>query len=123
MGMHASVRMMVRMGSTRSTTPTTNLLPPTELISMRSPTTNGLEMNCRQCMHSHGMAESKLVKASSNQQSDVVTADNMLQMYCDPLMLCECDRSLITGAENVGLQGIAVQVATCNRLTRLMIMH
>ena len=47
MGMQASVRMMVRIGSTRSTVPTTNLLPPTELISMRSPTTKGREMNCK----------------------------------------------------------------------------
>ena len=47
MGMQESVRMMVRMGSTRSTVPTTNLLPPTELISMRSPTTKGREMNCK----------------------------------------------------------------------------
>ena len=47
MGMQESVRIMVRMGSTRSTVPTTNLLPPTELISMRSPTTKGREMNCK----------------------------------------------------------------------------
>lgn len=49
MGRHASLRMMVRMGSTRSTTPTNHLLPlPGAITSILSPTTKGREMNCTQ---------------------------------------------------------------------------
>lgn len=59
MGMQESDRMMVRMGSTRSTVPTTNLLPPTELISIRSPTTKGRDMNCNTYQH---MCDKTLVK-------------------------------------------------------------
>ena len=67
MGMQASVRMMVRIGSTRSTVPTTNLAPPTELISMRSPTTKGREMNCK-----HAQAWVAKAPAAAAQSSELI---------------------------------------------------
>lgn len=47
-GREASVRMIVRMGSTRSMTPTSTRSPPADDNSTLSPTTKGLDRNCIQ---------------------------------------------------------------------------
>lgn len=45
-GRDASVRMIVRMGSTRSMTPTSTRSPPADDSSTLSPTTKGRDKNC-----------------------------------------------------------------------------
>ena len=47
-GRDASVRMIVRMGSTRSMTPTRTRSPPADDSSTLSPTTKGRDKNCMQ---------------------------------------------------------------------------